>query len=196
MSKPVAVPRLTSRGALGWVAGTVVAALAVVGYLWVSQPADRWAAVVVLVVLALAVLALTGSRQWLDVAARTITWQRLWVLRTTVAAAEVTGVDLVSNHAGGVLLAVQAGPRRRHLPVLLLSQYVRASQPAELCLAMAELVDHTPEPGTIPDQLRAQARSMETGTPPERSFLANRAGDRWARIAGGGGAVGGGSSLL
>lgn len=196
MSAPLRVPRLTSRSAVAWLVGTVLVLLAVLGYLWVTQPANRWAAAVVLPVVLVAVLAVTGSRQWLDPGARTIAWQRFWVLRATVATSEVTGVGLVSNHAGGVLLSLRAGHRRRHLPVLLLSQYVRASQSPEICLAMAELVESTPDPGTVPDQLRAQARSIEAGAPPERSFLANRAGDRWARIAGGGGAVGGGSSLL
>ena len=200
MSGALRVPRLTNRSATGWVLGTLVVVVLVVGYLAVTQPANRWAAVVVGVLVVLAALAVVGSRQWVDASARTLTWQRFFVLRTTVAAHDVSSVSLVSNRAGGVVLAVGSGSRTRHMAVLVLSQYVRSGQGAAVCEALADVVEAmdtaSGKPASVAERLRAQGSAAAKGTPPEKSPLASMASDKFARIAGGGGAAGSGGSWL
>lgn len=196
----VRVRRLTSRSAVGWMVATLLVSMAVIGYLAVTQPENRWACVVIAALILLAAVAVLGSRQWVDPEQRTLTWQRAWVVRSTVPAGDVDDVRLEANRAGGVVLRVRAGRRRRYLLVLQLSQYVRASQPPDVCLALAEVVAAMTRAGgeaaSVADQLRAQARSLEGGEAPERSALAGRASDRFTKIVGGGGALGGGTSQL
>lgn len=196
MSAPVAVPRLTSRSSRRWVLGTAVLVVGLLGYLWVTEPANRWTAAVVLPLVALVALGALGSRRWVDPDAGTATWQGFFVLRTTVSVQQVSAVELVSNRGGGVLLALRTGRRRRFLPVLALTPYIQAAQPAEVCRALAALTAACARPGDVPARLREQAEAVAKGVPPERTPLARLATGWLGRLAGGSGAVGGGFSQL
>lgn len=194
----VAVPLLRTRGSTAWVVGTGVVAAAVVGTLWVTQPQNRWTAVVLVPLLLLFLLAVLGSGRWLDPEAGTLTWRRLGVRRVTVALRDVTSVDLVPG-GGHVLLRVQDARRARSVPVLALTQYVHRSQPAALLSTLADTLEReTPRRvvGDVAALLRAQARHVAEGGVPETSPLASHAGGQLAHAAAAGGAVGGGTSML
>lgn len=196
MTGTVRIPRLTSRSALVWLGSTVVVTLAVVAYLAVTQPQNRWAAAVVLVLLALGVAFAVSDTRSLDVTEGAVESSRLWLLRRRVALGPTTNVRLVTNRAGGLLLAVQPrGGRATFVQVLLLSDYVERSLPADLLRLLADaVVSHEAAGGTrVAADLRAQADHVAAGGSARTSPLAarvTRGALNAGKIGGAGGAAG------
>jgi len=196
MSRTVRIPRLTTRSALVWLGTTVLVTLAVVGYLAVTQPQNRWAAAVVLVLLALGVAFGLSDTRTVDVEGGAIESSRLWFLRRRVALGPTTNVRLVTNRAGGLLLAAQPqGGRAVLVPVLLLSDYVERSLPADLLRTLADVVvAHEAAGGArVAADLRAQADHVAAGGSARTSPLAarvTRGALNAGKIGGAGGAAG------
>src|SRR4051794_22198138 len=196
-SERVPVPRLTSRSALVWVVGTLVVLLAVMGFLAVSQPQYAVPAVVVALLALVAGVGIASRRQWLEPGTGRFTVEWLWSMRRSVNLADASTVRLVDNRGGGLMLAV--GPRSGRpmmVPVLLLSDYVQESQPADLLRLLADQVDaFAPQPGKVPGRLRRQAEHVAAGGPAAESPLAGLVTHGVTRAAKGGGAASG-TSLL
>lgn len=193
----VPVPLLRTRASTAWVLGTAVVALAVVTALWVTQPQNRWTAAVLGPLFVVALVGVLGQRCWLNPASGVLTWQRFGLWRVTLPLEKATAVVLVGG-GGAVLLRVWDGRRSRHVPLLALTQHVRLSQSSALLTLIADCLERE-VPSLSRDvlgALRAQARHVAAGGRPETSPLAAQAGGTRSQIVAGGGALGGGSTLL
>lgn len=192
--------RLTTPSAMGWLAVTLLGLLGVLTYAWVAQPGARWVVLVVAAVLLVGTLSLLiGRDESIDPAAGTVIWRRLVVRRVTWALSDVEVVVLVAAGPAVHLGLRTSGRHRRFLPVLLMSDYVRACQPPEVLRAVADAIEeHVSAPGSaaVVADLRAQAKHLRTGGSVADSPLAGKVRNGLIRTAGALGAAGGGGSLL
>jgi len=189
------VPRLTSRSGKLWGLGTLVVVVAVLGYLAVTQPQNRWAVLVVVPLAVLLVAFLLVRRTWVETGTGVVVSRTL--LRTRrVPLSKARPLELVSNRGGGVLLRVGGPHASAYLPVLALTDYVEASQPAHVLLALAEQIDRwAPQGARTASQLRRQADHVAAGGDARRSPLAVLVTRGVINAAKGGGAAGGTSVL-
>jgi hypothetical protein len=196
-SDRVPIPRITSRSALGWVIGTLVVLVGAMVFLAVTQPQYTGPAGAVVVLAAVAAVAVSTRRQWLEPESGRLTVEWLRALRRSTDIADARTVRLVDNRGGGLLLSVKpASGRAMLVPVLLLSDYVQASQPSPLLHLLADQLERFGrEPGKVPDQLRRQAAHLDAGGSAAESPLAALVSHGVTRAAKGGGAAGG-TSLL
>jgi hypothetical protein len=196
-SERVAVPPLTSRSALAWAVGTLVVLVVAMAALAVVQPSYAVPAVVVAVLAVLAAVVVSTRRLWLEPARGRFVVQRLGVLRRSADLRDARTVALVDNRGGGLALTVTPTSGRSVLvPVLLLSDYVQASQPPPLLRLLADQVEtHVVGGSDVPEALRAQAAHLDAGgTAADSPFAALTS--RGVLRAAQGGAAAGGSSLL
>lgn len=196
-SERVRIPRLTSRSGLLWVGGTLVVLVGAMAYVAVTQPQFTAGAVAVALVAVLLAVAVSTRRQWLEPERGRLGVEWLGGLRRSVDLADARTVKLVDNRGGGLMLAVApASGRTMQVPVLLLSDYVQASQePAVLRLLADQIDTFSPAAASVAGRLRRQADYGETGGPPAESPLAGLVSHTVIRAAKGGGAAGG-TSLL
>lgn len=192
----VTLPRLTSVGAVALLVGTGVVALAAVVVLFVTQPANRWAAAVVGALLVLAALAILTHRRRLDPATGRLEASTLG-LRRCVELGPTTHVSLVTNRAGGLLLrAAPAHGRAVLAQVLVLSDSVERSLEPGTLVVLADTLETHGAAGAAPvaKALRAQAAHLAAGGAPRTSPLAPRITLTSLRAgqAGGAGGVAGG----
>jgi hypothetical protein len=195
----VRIPALTTRSALRWCVGTAVASLAVVAFLWVTQPENRVYAATLVPALALFFVVLLWQSTWFDPEAGTVTRVRCRRWRRTVRLEPATGAALVPSGGGVLLLALRPRDARRlFVPVLALTDYVEKSQAPELLRLLAGGLEQHRTGGArvVVDALRKQAAHLEAGGDARTSPLAGAVtyGVVTAAKAGGAGAVGG--SLL
>jgi hypothetical protein len=193
----VRIPALTTRSSLRWGAATVVTSLAVVGYVFVTQPENRIFVVTLIPALALFFVVLLWRSTWFDPGAGTVTLVRCRWWRRTVQLDPTTGVALVPNGGGSLLLALrpQGARPRLFVPVLALTDYVEKSQSPVLLGALADALEQHRAGGAggVVVALRAQAEHLEAGGDARTSPLAPLVtrGTVNAAKAGGAGAVGG-----
>jgi hypothetical protein len=174
MSAPerVPVPRLSSRSAAVWSIGTGVAVLGLSAYLWVTQPGNRWAAAIVLVVVAVVAVGLVSVRAWVEPATGTVVRESFWCRHRRADLGSARSVALVSNRAGVLLLGIRHR-RMLYLPILALTDYVERSQPPQVLRFLADQLDaHAPRARTVAMQLRGQADFMAGGGAATESPLA------------------------
>jgi hypothetical protein len=187
------VPRLTSRSGLLWSLGTLVAVLAVCGYLFATQPENRWAVFVLLPVGVLFVAFLLVRRTWVETSSGVVVQQTL-LGRRRASLASAGRLELVNNRGGVLLLRVRRenGRRSTYLPILALTDYVEASQPPGLLVALAEQMEQwAPGQARTATQLRRQAEYLEAGGDAKTSPLAGLVTHGVVSAARGGGAAGG-----
>lgn len=192
------IPPLTGRSAIAWCVGTVVAVVGILGYLYVTQPQNRWAVWVVGLLLVVFVVFLVSRRCWIETATGTVVWQRFWVSRTRLTLKDATAVEFVTNRGGSLSLGVRADRLRaqRHLPILNLTTYVEKSQPPEVLRGLADQLEQwsaVDAYGQVPNELRAQAKHVSSGGEPKDSPLAPRVSHSLSWGPAAGGAAGGGS---
>lgn len=163
--------RLSSRNLVGWLAGTAVLVLGVLGTVALTQPENRWAVAVVSGLLVLVVLLVTTSRTWIEPGSGTVVREVLgW--RRRVRWGSATTIALVPNRAGVLLLGIRQR-RWTYLPVLALTDYVQRSQPPELLYLLADQIDRfAPTAHPVAVQLRGQADQLVAGVPAVSSPLA------------------------
>ncbi|MBO1752818.1 hypothetical protein J4G33_13475 [Actinotalea sp. BY-33] len=191
------LPRLTTRSALAWGIGTLVVLTAVLAYLGVTDPSTRpwipWAVGVV----ALVVVWVVVSRVTLDPGHGSVTWRRL-PRSTRVELAQATTVAITPS-GPSALLTLRTGRRGGSLMLVVVSDYVERSQSAEVLLALADALEtHTSTRvrGSVPGELRKQAKHLTAGGSVKASPLAARTSTGLTRAAGGVGAAGGGLGQL
>lgn len=195
----VPIPKLATRSSWAWVWGTLLAILAVAGYVAATQPQNRWAVAVVTPLIVLFGVALVVSRTWLDTAEGVLVHQRLRMFTRRVPL-EGGKVALVTNNGGTLLLDVRAagGRPRMYVSVLGLTDYIEESLPAPLLETLADQLDtHRIAGGaSVAKQLRKQAEFIANGGHPTKSPLAPQVSRKWLNAAKAGGAAGGGAGLL
>jgi len=172
MSGPerVAVPRLTSRSGLAWMAGTVVLVLGVMAWVALTQPGNRWAVAVGAVLLGLATVWVLTRRIWLEPATGAVVRTSLWA-RRRVELGSARSVRLVDSRGGTLLLAV-TDERTLYLPLLAHTDYVHRCQRPPLLRRLAEQIDtFAPDARAVATQLRGQADFLQAGGPLEQSPL-------------------------
>jgi len=198
MTDAVRVPALTHRTAKLWIAGTAVVLVAVVTYLAVTQPENRWAAYTLVPLVVLAVAVVASQRAWVDPMAGTVTRTRWLVPRRTVDLSRATRVTLTGS-GPQALLDVRSGPRGVYLQLLLLSDYAELSQEPAFLTTIAETLERHAPPkvrGAVPGEIRAQAAHLAAGGTPTTSPLARLTNNAIVRAVGGIGAGGGGLGRL
>lgn len=191
------IPRLTSRSGWWWSAGMLLALGAVVAYLFLTQPQNRWAVLVMAPVAVLLVTFVLLRRTWVETRTGVVSHSTLLGTRK-VALGEADKVELADNRGGALLLRVRRRGARRpvYLPVLLLTDHVRRSQSPDVLEALAEQVETwAPQRRAVAGQLRRQADHLRTGGSAENSPLASLVSHGLTFAARAGGAAGG-SSLL
>lgn len=191
----VPVPSLTTRSAVLWMVSTAAAVVVAGGYVGVTQPQNRWAVAIGLVVLAVAILLLVSDRRWLDTAPGAVGRSRLGRHRR-ILLQPTSSVQLVSNRAGGIVLAVRPQKGRpMYIGVLMLSDYVEKSLPADFLRLLADTIERGRPGGArlVVAELRAQADHVAGGGSARTSPLAVRTsyGAINAAKAGGAGGVAG-----
>ena len=192
----VPVPSLTTRSAVMWMASTAVALLAIIVYLSITQPQNRWAVAIMLVGLLLATLFIVSESRWLDTSRGAIGRTRLWSRHRSVPLQPTSSVKLVSNGGGGVLLVTRPQKGRPlNIAVLMLSDYVERSLPADFLRLLADTIERGRPGGarSVVIELRAQADHVAGGGSATRSPLAMRASYgavNAAKLGGAGGAAG------
>ena len=160
----VPLPRLTSRSAVGWAVGTLVVLVVSLAVLAAVQPSYGVPAAVVAVLAVLAAVVVSTRRLWLEPAEGRLVVQRLGVLRRSAGLGDARSVALVDNRGGGLnLTVVPASGRAVVVPVLLLSDYVQASQPPGLLRLLADQVETHADRSAVPAVLRAQADHLGAG---------------------------------
>lgn len=191
------VPRLTSRSGKLWAGATLVAVLAVCGYLFATQPQNRWAVFVLVPLAVLFVLWLVVRRTWVETTTGTVV-ERTIFSRREARFADAGKLDLITNRGGGLLLRVGRQGRGAVLvPVLALTDYVEASQPPSVLRTLADQVEKwAPRQERVVSQLRRQAEHVEQGGSAKESPLAPLVSTSMTTAAKGGGAAGSGGSLL
>jgi hypothetical protein len=192
----VRIPGFSSRSARGWIVATVLAVLAVGGYVGVSQPENRIYVVTVLPALAVFLGALVWQSTWLDPDGGALMRVRCRTWRREVRLASGTTVSLVPN-GGGTLLLRAAPAQGRGVDVQLVARtdYLDASQPPALLRRIADAVEahRAGGAGPVAAALRSQADHLDAGGTVAGSPLAGliTTGVLGAAKAGGAGAVGG-----
>jgi hypothetical protein len=111
------VPRLTSRSWVFWTAGTAVATVAIAVYYGITQPENRWAAVLVLAGTAITALGVVSARTWIEPATGTIGRKLFWCLQRRASLGSATSILLVNNRVGGLHLDIKHR-RTLYVPVL------------------------------------------------------------------------------
>lgn len=193
----VRIPALSTRSSLRWGVATVVVSLAVVAYLYVTQPENRIFVVTLIPALVLFFVVLLWQSTWFDPVAGTVTKVRCRLWRRTVQLEPATSVALVPSGGGTLLLALRPrGARRRvFILVLALTDYVEKSQAPGLLRSLADGLEQHRAGGAggVVVALRAQAEHLEAGGDARTSPLAPLLthGAMNAAKAGGAGAVGG-----
>ncbi|KQT92134.1 hypothetical protein ASG49_09230 [Marmoricola sp. Leaf446] len=192
----VVVPRLATRSSRAWVVGTGVALVVVSVAISVVQPASLPFAAGFLVVLGLLAARALSARVRLDDRGGTLTRTR-WLARSRrVELAGATDVRLVDNRGGGLNLTVRSPQGTVLVPVLLLSAYVKASQPPGLLRRFADVVERdVPRARDVVTALRAQATHLERGGDAASSPLAALTTRGVVSAAAGGGAAGAGGTI-
>ncbi|MFI2753738.1 hypothetical protein ACGIF2_09915 [Cellulomonas sp. P22] len=165
------------------------------GYVGVTQPQNRWAVAIGLVVLAVAILLVVSDRRWLDTAPGAVGRSRLGRHRR-VPLQPTSSVQLISNRGGGVLLVTRPQKGRPiNIAVLLLSDYVERSLPADFLRLLADTIERGRPGGarSVVAELRAQADHVAGGGSARTSPLAARAtygAINAAKLGGAGGVAG------
>jgi hypothetical protein len=191
------IPTLSTRSSRLWVGTTVVGSVAVVAYLFVTQPENRIFVVTLIPVLAVFFVVLLWQSTWFDPVAGTVTKVRCRLWRRTVQLEPATSVALVPTAGGTLLLALRPrGARRRvFILVLALTDYVEKSQSPALLRLLADSLEQHRAGGAadVVVALRAQAEHLEAGGKARTSPLAPLVthGAMTAAKAGGAGAIGG-----
>jgi len=165
MSAPdhVVVPRLTSRNWVFWTAGTAVAVVAIAAYYGITQPENRWAAVLVVAGTAITALGVVSARTWIEPATGTVGRRLFWCLQRRARLSSATSVSLVNNRAGGLHLGIKHR-RTLYVPVLALTDYVERSQSPEILNLLADQIDtHVPRARSTAFLLRRQANFIAAG---------------------------------
>ena len=169
----VPIPRVKNRRALRWYAGTVVVALAMIGYLALTQPENRPWGVLALAALLLPMLLITRT-QWLDPASGTVGQTFLGFPQSTVTLGPDLPVALVDVGTGCLQLSLGRFPRRVFVPLLRLDVYDHSAQEAMILRLLAEQIGRRiPAKRELADRLARQADHVEAGGPPDRSPLAS-----------------------
>jgi hypothetical protein len=195
------IPAVTSKPAIVWGLGTLVAVFAVSAYVYVTQPSNRWAVWAVVGLTALFVVFAATRRCWIETETGTVVWQRFWFSRTRVRLEDASEVEYLAVRNGTLQLALRSpeSRRRRLLPLLMLTMYVERSQRPDVLAGLADQIEkwsHAQIYGRLPKELRAQAKHVAAGGGPHDSPLARYVKkDLTAGIAAGG-AAGGGAGLF
>jgi hypothetical protein len=193
----LAIPRLTSRSGWLWSAGTLLALLVVCVLVFVTQPENRWAVLVVAPVAVVLAAFLLVRSAWVETESGTVV-QRTLVGSRRARLAEADKLQLTSNRGGGLLLQVRqkGASRALYLPVVALTDHVRRSQDPVVLRALAAQVETwAPQRTSVAKQLVRQAEHLEQGGSVDGSPLAALVTHGVMTAAKGGGAAGG-SSLL
>ena len=196
-SERLVIPRLTTRSSLLWSLGTLLAVLAGAGFVFATQPQNRWAVLALLPVLALLVAFVLVRSAWVETSTGRVVTRTMLGSRT-VSLAEADQLQLVTNRGGGLHLQVREKGSRRatYLPVLALTDYVQRSQdPATLRALAGQVETWAPQRKTVVKQLIRQAEHLEQGGSAKDSPLAALVTHGVTRVAKAGGAAGG-TSLL
>src|SRR5512139_1231791 len=193
----LSIPKLTSASSTRWIVATGVAVAAVMVYGFLTDPANRWAVLVVAPLFALYAAFLLARRTWVETATGEVVVHRMGILTRRVPIAAAEKLDLVTNRGGGLLLQVKpSGRASAYLPVLALTDYVERSQSAETLVGLAEQIERwAPHRGTVAKQLRRQAEHVAAGGAARTSPLAGLVSHKFSNLAKGGGAASG-TSLL
>ncbi|WP_028051144.1 hypothetical protein [Cellulomonas sp. URHD0024] len=165
---------MTSRTHLAWSIGTVLATAGAVSFVVATQPQNRaYAWLFVPVVLVLVVTVWVSYS--VDPVAGVVERRRCRVWRRRVTLVPTTGVALVGNRVGGLLLVLRpTGERPVHVPLLALTPHVERAQPAEVLEVLAGALERHGTGGSRPVvlALRAQAAHLEAGGSARSSPLA------------------------
>ena len=189
--------RLTSRQGVAWGLGTLVVAMAMLGYLVARDPSLAvYAPLLPLMLLVLAAVAVR-HRQWLELGGpEPVLVQRRLLTSDRVGLHTAGEVSLHTNGAGTAMLWANGKDRSRAFaPVLALTPYVERSQPAEVLDAAAGALSGSRAKGAtfVREQLLAQAAHVRGGGAVQASPLAGLAGDLTGPARGTGAAGGTGS---
>jgi hypothetical protein len=159
----VVVPRLTSGSWVFWTVGTAVATVAIAVYYGITQPENRWAAVLVLAGTAITALGVVSARTWIEPATGTIGRKLFWCLQRRTSLRSATSISLVNNRAGGLHLGIKHR-RTLYVPVVTLTDYVERSQSPEILGLLADQIDtHVPSGRPTAVLLRRQVDSIAAG---------------------------------
>ncbi len=196
-SERLVIPRLTTRSSLLWSLATLLAVLAGAGFVFATQPQNRWAVLALLPVVALLAAFVAIRSAWVETGPGRVVTRTLLGSRT-VSLAEADQLQLITNRGGGLHLQVRERGSRRatYLPVLALTDYVQRSQDPAVLRALAEQIDTwAPQRKSVAKQLLRQAEHLEKGGSAQDSPLAALVTHGVTRAAKAGGAAGG-TSLL
>jgi len=173
--------RLTSRQGAGWGLGTLVVAVALLGYLVAQDPSRAGYALVLPVLLLALVVVVVRHRQWLELdGPEPVLVQRRLLTTSRVGLRTAAEVSLHTNGAGTAMLWADGKDRSRAFaPVLALTPYVQRSQAAEVLDAAAAALDGSRAKGAavVRELLLAQAAHVRRGGAEKVSPLAGLTGD-------------------
>lgn len=164
----VALPSLLSRSWTMWLSlgVAVVGGLAVVGWIALTDPANRPYAVVVAALVVVAVLLVTLRRRWLDVDAGAVVLQVAGVWRRSWRWAEASEVAIVTTQAGQVLLRLRDPQRRTAFQHTLVADDLggERAQPPEVLRTLADQIEQwSPRHTGVARRLRSQADHLTGG---------------------------------
>src|SRR5688500_4509044 len=103
----VPIPRLLTRSSVLWFGGTAAAVLGMIVYLGITQPGNRWAAVLAAVGVVIASVWLGSMRSWVEPVTGTVVREHFWCRRRRAVLGSATSVSLVNNRGGVLLLGVR-----------------------------------------------------------------------------------------
>jgi hypothetical protein len=182
MDDRVTIPRIPTPSARRWFVAACVGAVIAVVVALRDQPISWWGFVLGIIALGFVPLFVWSEHRSLDPSTGTFHYRRLVVRQRSATLGPDLPIEMTDSGNGYVQLCLGSFPRRILVPLLLINQYDRGSQPPEILQLLADQLDRfAPHHRPLAARLRQQAGYVtDRARPLDRSPLAESLGSHSA----------------
>jgi hypothetical protein len=180
MDDRVTIPRIPTPSARRWFIAACIGALVAIAVGLRDQPFSWWGIGLAVIALGFVPLFVWSEHRSLDPSTGTFHYRNLGFRSRSATLGPDLPIAMTDSGNGYLQLNLGTVPRRILVPLLLINQYDRGSQPPEMLRLLADQLDRfAPQQRTVAAQLRQQADYVtDRARPLDRSPLAEALGSR------------------
>ncbi len=180
MDDRVTIPRIPTPSARRWFIAACIGALVVIVVGLGDQPISWWGVGLAVIALGFVPLFVWSEHRSLDPSTGTFHYGNLGFRNRAATLGPDLPIAMTDSGNGYLQLILGSFPQRILVPLLLINQYDRGSQPPEILRLLADQLDRfVPQQRPLAAQLRQQADYItDRARPLDRSPLAESLGSR------------------